>query len=573
MDKRSPLAPLFAVLFALVPARAWAQPISEFPLPAGTPVTGSVFVNYAHTMTSGPDGNLWLSDMSRSSIIRMTPIGEVTEFKVSAFGITAGPDGNLWFTSGGQIGRMSPDGGTLAWFPLQIGVYPVGIVSGPDGNLWFTEYGHGFVLNGVLPWPTAIGKVTPGGTMTEYPGEQAAGIIIGPDRNLWFTSNPLERATLQGALSHITTNPSINPPVAITLGPDGNVWFAAPTDDVFNDVVGYVGKITPAGAATPYALPMSHAYPVDIISGPDGNLWFTEMKANKIGRITPQGVITEFPVPTPDAGPAAICVGPDGNIWFTESNAAKVGRLALSGPAAGNITLTVPAAASSAGANGTFFHSDLWLMNRSFTSPVVTTLTYRCTSGFACGNAVQAVTLPARQSVMLIDVIGRTFSAPSTSGAIEISWPTTSGPVSASSQVSSPLPPAPAFGTLVPALPPSAAKMHAVFIGVESGGDLTSGSRSNAGAYNPQPVPVDVTFALHKGDGTELGTYSRTYQPNEAYQLFPNVFDLLGAGSTVATDAYLVVTATAPVFPYVTVIDNVSGDSSFLCASDDETAP
>jgi hypothetical protein len=115
--------------------------------------------------------------------------------------------------------------------------------------------------------------------------------------------------------------------------------------------------------------------------------------------------------------------------------------------------------------------------------------------------------------------------------------------------------------------------MHAVFIGVESGGDLTSGSRSNAGAYNPQPVPVDVTFALHKGDGTELGIYSRTYQPNEAYQLYPNVFDLLGVGSMAAKDAYLVVTATAPVFPYVTVIDNVSGDSSFLCASDDETAP
>jgi hypothetical protein len=115
--------------------------------------------------------------------------------------------------------------------------------------------------------------------------------------------------------------------------------------------------------------------------------------------------------------------------------------------------------------------------------------------------------------------------------------------------------------------------MHSVFIGVASGGSLTSGSRSNAGVYNPQPVPVDVTFVLHKGDGTTLGTYSRTYQPNEAYQLFPNVFDLLGVGSTAAKDAYLVVTATAPVFPYVTVIDNVSGDSSFLSASDDETAP
>lgn len=408
--------------------------------------------------------------------------------------------------------------------------------------------------------------------MTEYPllWPFAASIIPGPDGTLWFTQNPLGRATLQGLQSAITTTPAISRPASLTLGPDGNVWFTAPFGD---SSTSYVGKITPAGAVTQYSLPTANAYPVDIVAGPDGNLWFTEMKANKIGRITPQGVITEFPVPTPDAQPAAICVGPDGNIWFTESNAAKVGRLALSGTAAGKITLTVPAAASAAGANGTFFHTDLWLMNRSFTSPVVTTLTYRCATGLACGNAVQPVLLQPRQSVMLTDVIGRTFDAPNTFGAIEVSWPTTSGPVSASSQVSSPLPPAPAFGTLVPALPLSAAKMHSVFIGVASGGSLTSGSRSNAGVYNPQPVPVDVTFVLHKGDGTTLGTYSRTYQPNEAYQLFPNVFDLLGVGSTAAKDAYLVVTATAPVFPYVTVIDNVSGDSSFLSASDDETAP
>jgi hypothetical protein len=174
---------------------------------------------------------------------------------------------------------------------------------------------------------------------------------------------------------------------------------------------------------------------------------------------------------------------------------------------------------------------------------------------------------------MLTDVIGRTFGAPSTSGAIEVSWPTTSGPVSASSQVSSPMPPAPAFGTLIPALPLADAKMHAVFIGIASGGGLASGSRSNAGAYNPQALPVDVTFVLYKGDGTSLGTYTRTYQPNESYQLFPNIFDLLGVGSAPAKDAYLVVSATASVFPYVTVIDNVSGDSSFLSASDDETAP
>jgi hypothetical protein len=320
-------------------------------------------------------------------------------------------------------------------------------------------------------------------------------------------------------------------------------------------------------------LPTPNPDVFDIAAGPDGNLWFTERKANKIGRITPQGVIAEFPVPTADSEPAAICVGPDGNIWFTESKAAKVGRLVLSGPAAGKSTLTIPAAASKAGFNGTFFHTDLWLLNRSFTSTTPVTLVYRCSAGQSCGIGSQVLSLAPRQQIMLTDVIGQTLGAPATSGAIEVSWPTSTGPVSATSRVSSPLPPAPAFGTMIPALPQSASRMRALFLGLAWGGSLTSGSRSNAGAYNPNETPVDVTFTLGDGDGTLLGAVTRTYAPQEAHQLAPNIFDLLGVGSVVTSNAYLVVTATAPVFSYVTVVDNVSGDSSFLLVSDDEAEP
>jgi streptogramin lyase len=565
-------------LFCVVAGGAAAQPVTEFPLPPGAGVNYPALA-YASAMTAGPDGNVWLTDRARSSVIRMTPAGEATEFAVAGSGIAVGPDGGIWVAGYQEVTRLSPGDGSVTRFGFPGGPLAAGIVTGPDNNLWFTTVNLSYLSPNGLPWFAEVGRLTPGGVVTQYPlangAGGATGLVVGPDRNIWFIGSPgpFGRISPLGTLSVIETQPSINALVAsLALGPDGNVWCPLPAT-AFDDTVGFIARVTPTGEMTQFAVPTPHAYPFDIVAGPDGNLWFTEQNANKIGRITPQGVIAEFPVPTPNSQPAAICVGPDGNIWFTESNAAKVGRLVLSGSAAGKITLTVPAAASAHGVNGTFFHTDLWLMNRSFTSPVVATLTYRCTTGFACVNAVQAVVLQARQSVMLTDVIGRTFSAPGTSGAIEVSWPTTSGPVSASSQVTSPLPPTPAFGTLVPALPLSDAKMHAVFIGVQSGGGLTSGSRSNAGAYNPQPVPVDMTFALHRGDGTTLGTYSRTYQPNEASQLYPNVFDLLGAGSTTATDAYLVVTATAPVFPYVTVIDNVSGDSSFLAASDDETAP
>ena len=269
--------------------------------------------------------------------------------------------------------------------------------------------------------------------MTHFPFGEAAGIIIGPDRNLWCTggsSTGLGRVTPQGVATAIVTQPPIVTPSAITLGPDGNVWFAAPTDNVFNDTVGYVGKITPAGVATPYALPTAHAYPLDIVAGPDGNLWFTEMNANKIGRITPAASSRSSTSRRPTASPPPSA---SGRMETSGSRSRKRERWDVSstGPASGKVTLTVPAAASSAGANGTFFHSDLWLLNRSFTATTVVTLTFRCATGLACGDPVQPVVLARRQSTMLTDVIGRTFGAPGSSGAIEISWPTTSGPVSA----------------------------------------------------------------------------------------------------------------------------------------------
>jgi hypothetical protein len=174
---------------------------------------------------------------------------------------------------------------------------------------------------------------------------------------------------------------------------------------------------------------------------------------------------------------------------------------------------------------------------------------------------------------MLSDVVGQTFMAPATSGAIEVSWPTSAGPVSASSRVSSPLPPSPEFGAMVPALTNNQARMRAAFLGLASGGSLSSGSRSNAGAYNPQETPVDVTFTLKAGDGTLLGEFTRTWGPQEAFQLSPNIFDLVGVGAVVTSNAFLIVTATAPVYPYVSVVDNLSGDTSWLPVSDDDIGP
>ena len=109
-------------------------------------------------------------------------------------------------------------------------------------------------------------------------------------------------------------------PEGITVGPDGNLWFTEPGADV-------VGKITPSGAVTEYAV---GDLPAFIVAGPDGNLWFTEENASKIGKITTSGVITEYAL-TAGRSPAGIAAGPDGNLWFTEQNADKIGSITTSG--------------------------------------------------------------------------------------------------------------------------------------------------------------------------------------------------------------------------------------------------
>jgi streptogramin lyase len=126
-------------------------------------------------------------------------------------------------------------------------------------------------------------------------------------------------------------------PSSIANGPDGNLWFTLSVAPVcFFDPcplapVDAIGRITPAGVATQFAIPTPSSEPADITAGPDGNLWFTEQGGNNIGVVTPAGVITEYPIPTANSSPVGIAKGPDGNLWFTESGANNIARITPAG--------------------------------------------------------------------------------------------------------------------------------------------------------------------------------------------------------------------------------------------------
>ncbi len=232
-------------------------------------------------------------------------------------------------------------------------------------------------------------------------------------------------------------------------------------------------------------------------------------------------------------------------------------------------TLTVPASASihGQGATPTFFQTDLWVMNNSATKTATVTARHRCFPTQTCGSGTKTLLIPPRGAVLRTDVIGTFFGDPESSGAIELAYDPTNASISALSRTYTPSFPAPSYGTGIPALPPEAAQTRSLFLGLgNSGGDLTTGFRSNVGGYNPNPDPVTFTVTLYDAGGAMLGSpFSGTLGPYEPNQI--NVFKATGNESLVTRDAYLVVTATAPIFAYVTVNDNQSGDQIYLRAA------
>ena len=111
-------------------------------------------------------------------------------------------------------------------------------------------------------------------------------------------------------------------PNRIAAGPDGNLWFT--------QNIGGIGRITPTGDITEFAIPSPNSGPLGIEAGCDGNLWFAESaNPGRIGRITTAGAITEFAIPSPNSAPVGIAAGPDANLWFTQNT--NPGRIAKIG--------------------------------------------------------------------------------------------------------------------------------------------------------------------------------------------------------------------------------------------------
>jgi len=156
----------------------------------------------------------------------------ITEFPLPAgspSGITAGPNGALWFTWS-TVSGYTENAGTCtcpAWVPCTYDPYKI---------CW----------NRIPVYVNKIGRITTAGAMTEFPlpspNSAPRSLTVGPDGALWFTDNfgssigEIGRITTTGAIFEVPLPTADGIPSSITAGPDGALWIT---------VSNKIGRITP----------------------------------------------------------------------------------------------------------------------------------------------------------------------------------------------------------------------------------------------------------------------------------------------------------------------------------------
>ncbi len=315
------------ILIALAAANgASAATITEFEADPGK-------ASFPLNITSGPDGNLWFTDLGQQpGIHRMSPSAEyfpVIPDNDEPIDLVVAPSGWASWTTEKGVASRSPAGGVEISHEYKHGG---AIVLQPNNQI---RVGFGLqssppqamicktALDHVVAFDlSCAGPATGFGAVTGM-GASAANLFVA-----FYEWNQVGIYNSAGNFLSLVGLPDDSGPAGIAIGPEGDAWVA-----MFE--ANSIDRITPTGARTRFLLP-SGRKPDDLVLGPDGAFWIAEFGAGKIGRMTTDGVLTnEYSVPSGEPGQTGITVGPDSNIWFTDPEAAKIGRLVPDPPAPG----------------------------------------------------------------------------------------------------------------------------------------------------------------------------------------------------------------------------------------------
>jgi streptogramin lyase len=314
-------------------ASARAVTIDEFPI--GATPTGIV---------AGVDGDVYVTTTA-PSILRVSAVtGQVlARYPLTQLGAGAPSSpifagGALWFAlSDASLGRRTADG-TIA----QFAVPAHRLAPGPSGDLW-----------------TDVGRVDLAGNITvpvTFPGWISA-VATDASGQLWGVyGHQTYKATPTGQVSDAGLPVSARNVAASPASDD--VWFLGRDEYNIYGVTwaDYAYLLTPGATGSRFGtgfLGTSDAR--DIAVGRDGNAWVTDahdpdqmLGEARVGRVTPRGRSTAFAVGlAADAQPGFIAEGPGDTMWFTDpAGGGRIGRVSFERPS------TTTEAASEVGQTG-----------------------------------------------------------------------------------------------------------------------------------------------------------------------------------------------------------------------------
>jgi len=216
-------------------------------------------------------------------------------------------------------------------------------------------------------------------------------------------------------------------------------------------------------------------------------------------------------------------------------------------PAQSGGTLTIPVVGRSAGANNTFWRSDVTIYNPNAGTMNLTLRHAGVTKSLALGG---------NDTTVIADVLSQQFGLASGTGALQLSWSSAIGPVVTSRTYTT----AAQGGTYGQSIDPVASFSRRTFVpGLRNDGSY----RSNIGFVNGGAETETFSVVLLSPSGNELARSNMTLAAGQQTQtavssLFPNA--PLQAGFTLQMEG----DANAKLFGYGSMVDNVSGDPVFF---------
>ena len=501
----------------LASGRANAQTVTTF---AGSGAAGSEDGNGPQASFSRPvalavdaSGNLYVADQSNNKIRKITPSGTVTTFAGS--GSKGGADGsgasasfrvpnavavdlsgNVYVTeesfwaygsgSDADIRRITPTGDVTTAVTLHQEVMTIsGVATDRSGNLYVADAG-----DGADGGQGKILKITPAGAVTAIAGYE--------------------------------TRVEASNPWGIAVDPVGRIYFSDTNPDFPNVATGLVKAIDVDGSSRVLAAGLN--VPAGIALDSAGGVFVAESGNNRILRVAADGSVSVVAgsgmIGSAD-GPAADAtfdepqgVAPDGkgNLYVSDSANNRIRKIILTGAACGPYCTNwfVPSVAHIAGADGSFWTSDLVLHNRAG-SPAQVTLKFLGNSRDGTSGPEKSFTLDPLQTVTYADLLSSVFGIADDAGAVEILTPSDELTVRSRTFTAA------AGGTVGDGLP--GVRQSTFFTDQTSPSPVMIGLReddrfrSNIILVNGTAASLDVLVSAFDSSGATIGIKSYTLPP------------------------------------------------------------